>query len=475
MQVKIIIDRLFKSSLFLNLFSVGGASVITKLLSLITLGYPARILSPEGYGLVAFGSSVTAYAGIVLLPGIMVWGTRHIARDRINVGETLVIVNLARLFLAFIAYAALAAYAIFFLKSPLERSVVLICGLSVFNSAIMVDWVFNGLELMRIPAWISVAVSVVNVIALFSFIHTPDDVLLYALFSPVMGLLTVIISYYLVFRRNVRFVIPCFALFKQSLRESIPLGITMSLIIVLHYANNLIVKSYLGAAALGVFMAAFSLFEHASTLPNILGTVFMSRLSRCVVSSRESAIKDAAIYAQLHMLAAFFVAAFMFIEAPAIIRIIYGVKYSGSAELLRYMAVGVIFNYAICGYTSCMISFGYDRVMFLVVLVSVIVSVVGGLLLVPRIGATGAAIVIASIDLAGWLVSLPYYKRAIGSLHLQAWIRPALGGMAIVVASFLLQKTTLLLWLRIFLCMMFYFIFVAGQIRSSYRQHLALT
>lgn len=459
--------NIIKSSLFLNLLSVGGATVITKLVGLLAIGYPARILGPLNYGLVGFGVSVTAYASILILPGMLAWGTREIARDHVRAGELLVTVNVTRILIACIAYGVLACYAFYFSPSTLERTVILLCGLALFNAALAVDWIFNGLELMWIPAWVGSAVSVFNVIALFTFVRTPDDVMIYAALAPANGLLTIVISCLMLSRKNIHLRFPSLNMFRLSFLKSLPLGVMVSLVVVLHYANNLIVKFNLGAATLGIFMAAFYLLELASTLPGILGTVFLPRLSRNVVCNRDTAVTETRIFAQVHMIAGFFIAAFMFIEAPAIIATIYGAKFVASAVLVRVISFGVIFNFAITGYTNCLISFGRDRVMLLVVIVSAIVAIVGGLILIPSFGAIGAAVVVAVIDLSGWLISLPYYRRTIGSLHLSTWIMPALGAGSIILMSLLLQKIGLPVWGRIPLATCCYIPFVISEIKTT--------
>jgi O-antigen/teichoic acid export membrane protein len=166
------------------------------------------------------------------------------------------------------------------------------------------------------------------------------------------------------------------------------------------------------------------------------------------------------------MIAGFFLAAYAVAEAPAIISILYGAKYAGAVQLLRIMAIAIIFNYAICGYTNCLIAFGKDWVMLRAVLVCTIISVGGGLILVPRLGILGGALVVASIDLAGWLVSLPYYRRTIGSLQFRAWLQPLLGGGCIVGACFLMQAIGVPVWVRVPVSAFTYTPFVFKEIQS---------
>jgi len=285
---------------------------------------------------------------------------------------------------------------------------------------------------------------------------------------PAAAFINILLGYSLLLR-SVRPAWPGVQAAKAAAVASLPLGVTMALVLVLHYANNFIVRAYLGSAALGIFLAAYRLVELAGTLPNLVSTVFLPRLARMAVEDTVVAGRQARQFALLLIVAGAFVASMTWAEAPAIIRILYGARYVSAVGLLRLMAVAVFFNFAIYGYTNAMISYGKDQVMIFVVAVSTVVSVGGGLLLVPRLGTTGAALVVAGIDLSGWLVSLPCYRRTIGSLHLQAWVRPLLGAAAVVLLSWALQQAGVPLWARVPAAALVYLGVAAPELKSILR------
>jgi O-antigen/teichoic acid export membrane protein len=205
-------------------------------------------------------------------------------------------------------------------------------------------------------------------------------------------------------------------------------------------------------------------------LPGILMVVFLPRLSRLVVENKAKASHEALLMARTHMLVAFLIGTFFLVEAQSIISIIYGKKYMESVSMLKVMSIAVIFNYAIIGYTNCLISFGKDKVMVMVTVVSVIVSVGGGFILVPKYGAFGAAIVIMLIDLSGWIASLPYYKNTIGSLQLKAWVIPLIAGTVTAILLLIMQTLGVPYWLRIPVGMLAYspfIIYSAKEVLSS--------
>ena len=304
-----------------------------------------------------------------------------------------------------------------------------------------------------------------NVLGLLVFVHSPNHVFRCALVAPCATLANILIGYKLLLRR-VRPAWPGFPAVRSAAVSSVPLGVTMALVVVLHYANNLIVRAYLGPAALGVFLAAFRVLEMASTLPGLVSSVFLPRLARLVVEEPAAAHRQARLFAQSLILAGAVVAAVLFAEAPGVVGLVYGKGYAQAVTLLRWMAVGVFFNFAVFGYTNALIMYGKDRVMIAVVALGTVVSVGGGLLLVPRLGPVGAAMVVAAIDLAGWLVSLPCYRRTIGTLDLRAWVWPLLGGVAVLLTSRILQECGLPLSARAPLEAASYAAVVAGPLRT---------
>jgi O-antigen/teichoic acid export membrane protein len=329
--------------------------------------------------------------------------------------------------------------------------------------------VFNGLERMKTPAGLGVLASALSTGGLLAFVTAPDHAWRVPALTTLTALLVQGIGYLVLLRRlGVRPTAPSRAELATALRSSVPLGVSSALIVILHYANNLIVQAFLGPASLGIFLAAYRLVELAATVPSLLGGVFLPRLSRSVVTSAADAARKAAQFARVHAYAAFLVAPFFLVEAPAIVRILYGERYEGAADLLRVMSLAVVGNYAICGYTNCLISFGRDRAMVLVVAVSMVVAVGGGLTLVPLLGTLGAAIVVSAIDVAGWLASLRAYRASVGSIQAGAWLRPAAGGAAIAVTSLALQAASVPVWARVPLALAAFVPFALREVKGVF-------
>jgi len=235
----------------------------------------------------------------------------------------------------------------------------------------------------------------------------------------------------------------------------------------------LILYAFLGKEAVGVFSAAFRLVAVAGILPTVLGSVFLPRLARLVAMQSDRIGAETAVFARIHMLAGFAVAAVMAAEAPAVVNLVFGAAYAKAIPLVRIFSTAVLFNFAICGYTNCLIAYGRDRVVLLAIAVSCIASVGGGLMMTSLWGYVGAACAVACTDLAGWLASLGAYRRTAGRWNLDVCLGPLAGSIGFVAASFLLQHAGAPLWLRLPACSLAYWLCVRrsvsavlGQLRS---------
>lgn len=404
---------LFKETSTLNsLISLSGSTFVVKLLNLLIIGYPARILGPENYGLISFSLSVVAYFSILILPGIQNWGLRNIAKSSSVSSETFSVVVSIRFLLATISYILVILFCQYFVKSNPERIVLMICALTLFTNALGLDWVFNGLGLIKINAFLLIIQSLLNITLLFSFVKTENDIYDYIIITPLLNFIIFSIGLLILKRKSIKFVFPSFNFIKSSIKDSYILGVSISLIIVLHYANNLIIKYYLGNKLLGIFMASFYLFELATTIPGLLTNVFAPKISNYYYSENATYLKkEITFYQKLTFFAAFFIFSAYYFLSNDIIKTIYGTKYLDAIPIIKILSFGVFFNFLISFFTNTIVAIGKDMIMIRIVILSALISIIGGLLLVPIWGINGAAYVIVSIDIVGCLYAIYFFNK----------------------------------------------------------------
>jgi O-antigen/teichoic acid export membrane protein len=433
--------RLLRCAAVARLGSVAAATAVSKLLTLGSLAYAARVLGPEGWGLVGAALAAVAYASVLLSPGLMTWGTREIARNRGQAVASLALVNLTQLAMACGAFCVVAALGRFWLDDPPARAVLVVSAAALFAQAFSVDWVFDGLERSDVAVGLQLAVSALRLAAVVGLCRSPADVLLYAAILPASLGLQAFAGYVLLYRGGwFRPRWPGLGRWRQALRAAWPLGVTMALFVLAHNANTLLVQALHGSRAAGQYLAALRFVEMASVLPGVLGAVFRPRLARVCWADAALAARETRLYARAHLLAGWLLAALVFAEAPSIIGWLYGEPYAAAAPLLRIFSLAVLANYLVCGSTNCLVAFGRDRAVMRAMAVSGAVSIGAGVALTLWWGPPGAALAASLIHPVAWLGALGEYRRTVGPIEWRGWRRPCAAAAAVIALSWLLES-----------------------------------
>ena len=154
--------------------------MITYLFSFLTVAYAARILQPEAFGRISFVSSFTGY--IAILSKLGIYGTRLCAerKDKQDFTQTVSELWCMNLFLSFISILLLTALVIIVPRFRQERILFLIYGSGILLQTIGFEWLFRGLERFKFLAVCQLVAKVISFILMIVFIHSSDQLPLYA-------------------------------------------------------------------------------------------------------------------------------------------------------------------------------------------------------------------------------------------------------------------------------------------------------
>lgn len=388
-------------------------TIISKLISVLVLGYPARTLGPESFGMVVTALSLTAYVSIIIWPGISNWGAMEIARNPERSNDIISGVLLSRLLLAIFAilFSNIAVY--FSSFTIVEKYTISASILILLPLAINCDWVFFGKEAPKYSAMASLLTSVLNLILIFKLVKSPSDAIVYALIAPATLMLSSLSLLFALKRIKIKLIYPSFVLCMNLFKESRHLGFAGAVIILLQYANNLIIRGNLDAAAVGIFGASFYLFQITMLIPATLNSVFMGRVARMTRDLKYHVAIEITKIFELYLIIGLLICFTVYASAPLLIETLYGKLYAESSQLLKIMSVGIFFNFCITASVGFLAAFKEDRAVLITVIVSLFTAIIGGVLLIPIFGLAGAAFTFAAIDAIGLLVSIVYLRHQV--------------------------------------------------------------
>lgn len=156
-----------------NVFMLYIMNITQLVLPLITLPYLTRILSVDGYGVVSYVKSITAYITLVIEFGFLLSGTREVVKvknDREKLNKVVSRVIQGKLLLSLIAFLILI---IMIMTIPILKRHIIFALLSFgspFLSIFLFDFLFRGLEKMHIVTIRYLIMKGISTILTFVFI-----------------------------------------------------------------------------------------------------------------------------------------------------------------------------------------------------------------------------------------------------------------------------------------------------------------
>lgn len=152
----------------------------------VTSIYVSRILLPIGVGKVASAQNIASYFVTIAALGLPSYGVREFAKVRENerkknklFTETLLL-NIISTTLALVGFFILVLANKGFNS---EWSLYGVCGLAVFFNYLNIDWMYKGLEEYGYITGRSLLIKGISLLALFLFVKTRQDYVIYALIS----------------------------------------------------------------------------------------------------------------------------------------------------------------------------------------------------------------------------------------------------------------------------------------------------
>lgn len=148
---------------------------------LITTPYISRVLGVSGVGYNSYVASIVNYFSLFIILGTYTYGQREIGANQNNKEKyTIIFLNISILKIV-LGAIGISAY---FLTIPLHeenlRLLFLIRVLTLFANTIDVSWFFQGMENFQITATRQMGIRILGAISVFMFVRKPEHLVLYA-------------------------------------------------------------------------------------------------------------------------------------------------------------------------------------------------------------------------------------------------------------------------------------------------------
>jgi len=405
----------------------AGSEVLGRLASLILFGTLGHEVGAEGLGAFVFALAYLQLLTLIVELGYDRFLVRHLAREPDALGRTLFDVVALKLGVGIPLFAVAAAalsltgasqttqhttwlLAAGVLSDSLARTMV-----SVFSARERLTPVSAGLLVQRVLA------AALGLAVLAGGAGVATVALTYSIGS-LVGLAVPVIA--LARTGDLRPVSVRPARWRPILRRSLPFAQQDVLSVTLARADTVLLSILASAGVVGVYGAAYRLFESTFFVSASVLTAFNAMFTYLTTTS-DPPVGSAYARALKVALVALVPAAVVFAVVPEqIVTLIYGDDLAGAAGPLRLLGPTTLVVAAVGISSSLIVSRRSPRVMVLLTAAGVAINIVANLVLIPARGADGAAAAMLLTELAFGGAVIALAGRTVGGVR---WV-PLLAG-----------------------------------------------
>ena len=411
------------------------------ILPIITTPYVTRVFSSTDLGTYGYFNSIVTYFILLATLGVANYGTKEISGHRKDIRKNfwgIYTLQFGATILSICLYILLCL-SLSFMQNP----VAYILGLSLVSKGMDISWLFQGLEDFRKITVRNITVKLVGVSSIFLFVKSANDLYLYVFLLTIFELLGQF-SMWLPAREFIGKPHFDWSYAKQHLKPVVLLflpQIAISLYVTLD-------RTMLGALAstkdVGIYDQALKLVNILLTLVTSLGSVMLPRVANLLSTGDHKAVnKMHQMSFLIYNLVIFPIIAGVLIVNDDFVQFFLGQDFQDA----KYAIAIMIFRMFFIGWTNIMgiqilIPHNKNKEFMISTTIPAIVSVGLNLLLLPKLGYIGAAIVSVLTEALVWAIQLYFTRNYLKEVPFLASTVKIIGASALMYGVLFVVKTT---------------------------------
>ena len=367
---------------------------------LITFPYVSRVLGVTNIGICNFVDSIISYYVLFSMMGIRTIGIREIAKSQNNKNEMsqtfyeIVFLNL--LFVVLSGTVLLISIEV--VPQFAEYKTMMYVGAAkLLTSLMLLDWLYKGVEDFKFITLWSLIVRVLFVISIFVFVRKEDDYPIYFFLIVITELVNGIVNC-IHARKYIALRIINLHVFRY-MKSTLTLGVYYILTTMYTTFNVTFLGFVTNTTEVGYYTTATKMHHIILSLFTAFTGVMLPRMSNLLSNDKKDEFTQKINYSfSLLVLFTFPFIVWGFSLSSEIIRLIAGAGYeNAAAPLMIIMPLVFIIGYEQILVIQILIPLKKDKAILINSILGATVGIIANIMLVPRYGCVGSAIV--------WLIS----------------------------------------------------------------------
>jgi len=404
-----------------NTFSLLAGDIVAQFLVFVSVIYLARVLGPQYFGKINFTLAIVIYFTLIANFGLPLLGTREIARQRDQVREYIGSIVALRLVLALLGLIGLFLLTFLLGKSPEFNYLLILYGFGFIPSALLLDWVFQGIEKMEYIGLSRILSSVIYLMLVVWLVRGPGQLLLIPCFQVIGNLLAALFLIVVSTVHFGKFSLSCnLSRWKYLLRQAFPIGASIILIQIVHYLDTVMLGFMKSDAEVGYYSAGYKIIMLLLTMGAAYYNAIFPVFSHYYHTSLDSLKRLQKYTMRLMISISLPLAVGGTILAKPLLFVFYGIHYGPAVPIFQVLVWTVAIGYLSMGYSKGLIACGKQHQRMKIDVVHACVAVALNFIFIPLYGALGAAIA----TVAGHFVAIFLGFRQLSKIVSVPFVRP---------------------------------------------------
>ncbi|WP_296043971.1 flippase [uncultured Alteromonas sp.] len=400
-----------------NLVMVFASEGVGGLLSFIIVLLAARLLGVEQFGVFSYILAITSVCQLVADFGLTNLIVREVAKDTSKAQYIMSNVLTLAWGLSAVILALVTLISLVSLTTAEQQSAAIIMGVAVLATyhSVVYSSVCRAFEQMSYNAISFVVHKVILLGLIYLFYHWSvfSSSLLAICTAYLVANLCQYAYFYLVVRaRFIRFGFGRdFAFAWQLLKDAVPIGASMVIRRLTLQVDTLLLGVLATASAVGLFSAAYKVVQVVDMIPFAICLPLFPAMSRMASKEPDKLPAFFSLTLTGFLLVSIPLCGYVFVSAGNLIELFYGQTFVSAVPALRILAFAIIGLFVNMLLSYVFMALGKQRFYLLAAMSCLIVNALVDVLLIPRMGATGAAWGTLLGELSYFLLCIVFLSR----------------------------------------------------------------
>jgi O-antigen/teichoic acid export membrane protein len=418
-----------------DLAALFSGQFLSRLIGFGTFVMLARIFDPVSYGVLEYVAGLAAVFTVVVEWGTGPIGVREISSNPQRVGLLAAEIPAARLILCLVAIPLMGLTGMLTAPSPEAVGLTWWFAIALLALPFKQDWLFQGKEMMSTAAAGQVVRMAVMLVAVALFVRAAED--LWRVGAVELAAAAISTLYYLVVQQlrvapvRIRFIKERF---QALIRDGFSLGMSSMIWNVIQFAPLFLVANLVGGSQTAWFGASARIVTSLLAFSQIYHFNLYPALARRAAEAAEG--MSALVSASFRVVAwgGILLALTLTLFAEPLLTLTLGPDFVSAAPTFSIL-IWVVPITLLSGHARwTLIAAGYQRYVLTSNIAGAIAAFVVGAVMIPSLGALGAAFATVGSSLAIWIVAHTTARAVVGPLPiLFSAVRPALMATACIL------------------------------------------